>query len=443
MGSTSRLRGAALAATAAILLGACSSGTTPDASSSPSGDASQSAAPSTGEKVRIVWSTWGNPDELTRFEEFDQQFMAKHPEIEVVLQPVADYGEYHSKLLTQLTSGTAPDVFYLGDDNIGKFVAANVLLPLDDRMSAPGSLAPSANYADGIFGAARQGGATYGIPNDVNPDLFWYNKKALTAAGITDDPATLADQGKWTIDAFLGMIDKLKAAGLQGAMYWNYWATHYSWVSVNGGKTWDESGNLLMTKDPTSLAALKTLGERFADGKSFVVADDVPDPGSDALFVTGKVGFFCQGRYTIGSIKAAADPNDFDVVRWPSVTGQPMPSGVAASYLAINKASKNADAAWAFFQEFVGVEGQTFRLQGGGNAVPSVKGADSVVLDGYPAHAQAMLDARDIGFAAPVAEGIHPGLSGDISNALHELYIGKATFDATIAAIDSLVAKAK
>ena len=50
-----------------------------------------------------------------------------------------------------------------------------------------------------------------------------------------------------------------------------------------------------------------------------VVADDVPDPGSDALFVTGKVGFFCQGRYTIGSIKAAADPNDFDVVTQDSV----------------------------------------------------------------------------------------------------------------------------
>ena len=55
-------------------------------------------------------------------------------------------------------------------------------------------------------------------------------------------------------------------------------------------------------------------------------------------------------------------------------------------------------------------EGQTFRLEGGGNAVPSIKGADEVVLeDGYPAHAQTFLDMRDIGFENYAAEARVPG----------------------------------
>ena len=80
----------------------------------------------------VVWSTWGTPEELTRFEEFNDEFMKRHPDITVELQPVASYSDYHSKLLAQLTSNTAPDVFYIGDDKIGQFVDAKVLAPLHE-----------------------------------------------------------------------------------------------------------------------------------------------------------------------------------------------------------------------------------------------------------------------------------------------------------------------
>jgi multiple sugar transport system substrate-binding protein len=393
--------------------------------------------------VKIVWSTWGDPTELARFNDFDKQFMVQHPDIQVVLQPVADYTDYHSKLLAQLTSGTAPDVFYVGDDNIGKFVDANVLMPLDSLMSAPGSLAPASNYFPGLFGAAVKDGVTYAVPTDDNPDMFWYDKKALAAAGITEDPATLAANNQWTVATFLQMVDQLKAKGLDGAIFWNYWSTHYSWISAMGGTSWDAQGNFVLPNDPTSVAALQTLASRFQDGKSFIVADTVPDPGPDTLFVTHKAGFYVQGRYTIGTVKSAGDPQDYDVVRWPTVDGTARPTGVAAAYLAINKATKNKAAAWAFFQDFVDAQGQIFRLQGGGNAVPSVKGADSVVLDGYPAHAQAILDARNIGFEDPPGEQRHPGLSTDISDAMLQLYQGKTTVAQTITKMQQLVAAAK
>ena len=91
-------------------------------------------------------------------------------------------------------------------------------------------------------------------------------------------------------------------------------------------------------------------------------------------------------------------------------TAKPAPTGVAASYLAINAKTKDKDAAFTFWTEFLSAEGQTFRLTGGGNAVPSIKGADEVVLeDNYPTHAQTFLDMRDIGFANYAAEGAVPG----------------------------------
>lgn len=395
-----------------------------------------------GGEDTVVWSTWGTPEELTRYTDFNKDFMKRHPDIKVELQPVADYGDYHSKLLAQLTSNTAPDVFYIGDDKIGQFVDANVLMPLSEKMDSDDSKTSVDDFFPGLFGAAKTGDEIYAAPNDSNPDVLWYDKQALAAAGITDDPATLAEKGEWTTDAFLDMNDKLAAAGLIGTMYWNYWATHYSWISSQGGTAFDDSGAFVGDKDPVTVDAVDTFGHYFQDG-TFVVADTMPEgAGADSVFVTHKAGFFSQGRYTIGTVTSAGEQDSYDIVRWPTPDGQPAPTGVATSYLAINAKTDAPDAAFTFWTEFLSAEGQTFRLQGGGNAVPSIAGADDVVLeDGYPAHAQTFLDMRDIGFEDYAAEAVVPGLSTDVSDLFLKLYQGKAGTQETLDAVAALIAE--
>ena len=389
----------------------------------------------------VVWSTWGTPEELTRFEEFNDEFMKRHPDIKVELQPVASYSDYHSKLLAQLTSNTAPDVFYIGDDKIGQFVDAKVLMPLTELMESDASQTKPDDFFPGLFGAAETDGEIYAAPNDSNPDVLWYDKVALEAAGITEDPAALAESGEWTTDKYLEMNDKLAAAGLTGSMFWNYWATHYSWISAQGGTAYDESGAFVGNSDETTVEAVDTLGEYFEDG-TFLVADTMPEgAGADSVFVTHKAGFFSQGRYTIGTVESAGEQDSYDIVRWPTPDGQEAPTGVATSYLAINGKTDATDAAFTFWTEFLSAEGQTFRLEGGGNAVPSIKGADEVVLEGnYPAHAQTFLDMRDIGFEDYAAEAVVPGLSTDVSDLFLALYEGKADAQATLDAVADLVA---
>ncbi|WP_431278418.1 ABC transporter substrate-binding protein [Leifsonia poae] len=387
----------------------------------------------------VVWSSWGTPEEIARYKAFDTQFMKDHPDIKVTFQPVADYGDYHTKLLAQLASGTAPDVFYIGDDKIGQFVNSKALLPLTDLMESSASKTKPDDFAQGLFGATKKGDEYYAAPNDSNPDALWYDKAALKAAGVTKDPATLAEKGEWTTEAYLDMNAKLKKAGLTGSMFWNYWATHYSWISSQGGKAFDESGKFVANTDPTSVKAVDVLAKNFQNG-TFVVADTLPEgAGADSVFVSHKAGFFIQGRYTIGTVKAAGDPENYDVVRWPTPDGKAAPTGVAVSYLAINAKTKNKDAAFEFWTNFLSAEGQTFRLKGGGNAVPSIKGADKVVLDGYPEHAQTMLDMRDIGFEDNATEASVPGLSSDISDKMLALYQGKESTKATLDDIAKMI----
>lgn len=418
-----RLVACGAAAVLALSMAACSGSKTGDSS---------------GAKT-VVWSSWGTPEELARYKAFDTQFMKDHPDVKVVFQPVADYGDYHTKLLAELASGTAPDAFYIGDDKIGQFVNSNALLPLTDLMNSDASKTKPDDFAQGLFGATKKGNEIYAAPNDSNPDALWYDKAALKKAGITDDPATLAAAGKWTTQTYLDMNAKLKKAGLTGSMFWNYWSTHYSWISAQGGQAFNSSGKFVANSDPKTVAAVDVLAKNFQSG-TFVVADTLPEgAGADSVFVSHKAGFFIQGRYTIGTVKAAGDPENYDVVQWPTPNGKAAPTGVAVSYLAINAKTKNKDAAFEFWTNFLSAQGQTVRLQGGGNAVPSIKGADQVVLDGYPAHAKTLLEMRDVGFEDYPAEASVAGLSSDVSDKMLALYQGKESTKSTLDDIEKLI----
>lgn len=394
-------------------------------------------------KGTVTWSTWGSPEELTLLEEFNKTFMKKHSDIKVVFQPVASYDEYHTKLLTQLSSGNAPDVFYIGDDRVGSVVPTKSLEPLDSHLSSSGSLISASDFSQDVYKIAQLDGKLYALPNDVNPDAFWYSKKALAAAGITEDPAELAAAGSWTTEAFLAMSDKLAGAGIATFAFWNYWATHSSWMRSQGGTVYDDNGAYVANTDTASVAAMEVFAERCTAGE-FLVADTLPK-GSDAdtMFLGDKLAFFAQGRYTANTLKSGGvDTAQYDVVDWPTPDGTPAPVGLASSFLAINAKAKDMAAAYTFMSEFLSADGQRIRLASG-TALPSVSGADDIVTsEGVPAHSQTLLDMRDRGFTNALTEASVPGLSGKISEEhMLGLYEGKTSAQETLDAVAALVAK--
>lgn len=430
--SITRTAAALVAASALVLAAGCSGGG--------SGGGSGNGGEASG---TVTWSTWGSPQELTKFEEFNATFREKYPDIEVTFQPVPSYEEYHTKLLTQLSSGTAPDVFYIGDDRVASVVPNGVLEPLDDYLAADDAVISKDDFSEGVYRIAELDGKLYGLPNDVNPDTWWYNKNALEAAGITEDPAELAAEDQWTTEAFLEMSDKLKAADLSTLAVWNYWATHDSWMISQGGQVYDDSGAYVANTDEASIAAMEEFSQRVQN-EEFLIADVLPEgSGSDPLFLTDKLAFYAQGRYTVSALESAGvDMERFDIVRWPTPDGSASESGLASSFLAINAKAKDKDAAFTFFSEFLSAEGQKIRLASG-SAVPSIAGADDLVLDaGFPAHAQTMLDMRDMGFTNFPTEAMVANLSGKISNDyMLPMYQGKIPVQEALDGVAALVAE--
>ena len=392
---------------------------------------------------QVIWSTWGSPEDLESFDKVQDAFTEDHPDIDLVFNPTPSYSEYHSKLLTQLSAGSAPDVFYVGDDHVASILRNNVLLGLNDVLGKKTGGLTADSFNPSLLKVATWEDELYALPNDVNPDTLWYDKEALAAAGIDDDPATLAENDEWTTEAFFEMLAKLKAVELNGASYYNYWATHYSWITSQGGQVYD-GDTFVAHQDPIAPQALQDFADRFVSGEQ-VVADLLPEgAGVDSLLVTHKLGFLAAGRYTIGSIRGAGvDEALYDVVRWPTPDGAAAPTGVAASYLAINAKTAAEDGALAFFGAFLDADGQRLRLEDQGNAVPSIEGADDLVTEGgYPEHAQTMLDMRDIGYSNFPAEAAVPDLSTTISvDHMLPLYEGSKDAATTLTEVAELIEK--
>lgn len=372
----------------------------------------------------IKWSTWGNPGEISRFQAFTANYNKVHHG-NATLVPIPSSVDYVSKILTELNGGVAPDLFYAGDGDIIKFVQNQTIIELTPYLNGAKSAEKPEDYISGLWGASRtQSGKIYGVPVDCNPLILWYNKTLLADAGVTTMPADLYDQGKWTRDAFEEMLVKIKAKGKYGYILDDWVLQYYSWATVMGGTIYDQNGygNFVAQDDAKAVESFTWLTNQIRS-KLITFGGSLPKgQGDDLIFMGNQAAFVSAGRWYLPEFKTTKV--DYDIVPFPSATGKIAPAGVALAYMVINKHSKNIDAAFDFLTNFVSKDGEQFRLQGGGNAVPSIKGPDQVVTEGnLPAHAQYFLDARNNGYALFPAEMGTPGLSGDITTALDPMWL--------------------
>jgi len=223
------------------------------------------------------------------------------------------------------------------------------------------------------------------------------------------------------------MITKIRAKGKNGFIMEAWPLQFYSWCTTNGGQVYADKGygDFIAHQDPQSLDAFKWLAEQTRQ-KTITYAGSLPKgQGSDLAFIGNQVGFIGVGRWNLPSFKKAGGLQ-YDIVPFPSPSGKIAPAPVALAYMVINKKTKLTDQAFDFLTNFVSADGQTFRLHGGGNAVPSIKAADTekVVLEGNdPAHAQYLIDARNVGYGLFPAEAGTPALSDDIKTALEPVWL--------------------
>lgn len=114
--------------TSLLLFVTACSGTDHTGATNNTGDGNNNGTTEGGQvELRIMW--WGDQKRADITNEALKIFQAKHPDIKISGEFAPSSG-YFDKLNTQLASGTAPDIFFLGG-NVVDYAQKDVLLNLD------------------------------------------------------------------------------------------------------------------------------------------------------------------------------------------------------------------------------------------------------------------------------------------------------------------------
>ncbi|MCP3784035.1 MULTISPECIES: ABC transporter substrate-binding protein [Micromonospora] len=286
--------GVGLGAAATLTLAGCGGGSSTKGSTA----AGNGGKAYTGPKVDLkLWNgfTGGDGD---IFKKLVEQFNSEHQNIAVSVITY-EWQDYYSKLPGAVSSGNGPDIAVMHMDQLATFAARGVITELDDVATAlqlsEGDFAPTV-WKGGLYHDKR-----YGIPLDMHPLGFYYNKAVMQKAGL--DP----NKPPTTKDEYTAALTELKKSGIQG-----FWVspfqftggmTFYSLLHQWGGTLFDgEVAKATFNSDP-AVEACTWLVDMIKQGFS------PANVGQDADYLalkSGKNAFNWNGIWQINDLKKSA-----------------------------------------------------------------------------------------------------------------------------------------
>jgi multiple sugar transport system substrate-binding protein len=402
---------AALGIAGAGSLSACGGGSSGGPGGGTGGEQGDAAS---GRGGAVTWASWANPGEAERFREVSKAYQAEY-DTKITYQIVT--GTYDSKLLTQLAGGSAPDAFYISTEGMSKLIESKNITDLTEFASKPDSPVKIDDFYPGLLAWCKpaSGEGIYGLPVDCNPLVFWFNKDMIAAAGITQSPVQQFEAGTWNREALDEFLNKMKASGKRGLVLAGEWAYWLSWMTTFGGKPFNDKNEAVFDTDPKCMETLDWLFAHMKD-ETITYGGSLPKgQGIDALFYAQQLASCQMGRWILPNLKKLKFA--YDIAPYPSEDGKTVaPVNIPVAAMGVNAKAKDPDAALWFTTRYVSPEGQKARLAGGGNAVPSIPGAEDVVTEGnLPEHAAYWNEVAKVGYAIPLAIATKPAVAANIN----------------------------
>jgi multiple sugar transport system substrate-binding protein len=116
-------------------------------------------------------SGWGNPSEQKVTQDMLNRFTQVYPNVQIKYEPIPE--DYQTKLKTQISGGTEPDVFYVDAVLADELIGANKLLKLNEYMDQAGR--KKSDYYDSLINIFSRGEDVYGLPKDFGSLAVFYN----------------------------------------------------------------------------------------------------------------------------------------------------------------------------------------------------------------------------------------------------------------------------
>ena len=302
------------------------------------------------EKVELtIWETSRNKDDW--YTSMEKKFLEEHPNI--TLNKVVKEGDPGNEFYQAVASGTAPDLVNCSFTMMDSYITSGILEPLNqytDEWDEWGNF--TKEYVD-MF---TKDGKVYGVPNQVAPMLFGYNKALFEEAGIKEPPKT------W--DEAVEVAKKINDPDNQVAGYatlaaeWTEWFFQYYVWQAGGDLTKEnEDGTAELTfTDPAVIKAAEYYQKLKSEG---VLQSDLTLKFSDLVtnFGLGKIGMMpFAGDWVSVAITKGIDPDDIGLCLPPAGPSGKQTTAIGGDCWVINAKADQAkkDAAWEYIKYYTG-----------------------------------------------------------------------------------------
>ncbi|MBC9719444.1 extracellular solute-binding protein [Streptomyces sp. TRM66268-LWL] len=324
--------------------------------------------------------------------ELIKAFETAHPDIKVEVLVYDD-----TRLNAMLSGGDAPDLVRGTGATITPYIAkSGMAAPLDDyfaksKVLKADDLAP-VNDVWRFDGTKQGAGPRYGMAKDYSQDnTFWYNTKVFEAAGAKLPSAT----EPLTYDALLELGQKLtKRSGGKIKTYGldlfgvSIFPKLMTMVSSAGGTVFAEN---LESVDFSTAEARDALGYYLEFARADVGASVIapaPEAGTAPLFKADRYGILSAGYWLGGALYADKVADHIGFAPAPQFGSTRVSPCFGATGLWIPEKSSHKDAAWTFFEWFMGGEQAKARATSGWG-LPALKSLEGELPSAKPAQKQA------------------------------------------------------
>ncbi|MCL2832578.1 MAG: ABC transporter substrate-binding protein [Treponema sp.] len=319
----------------------------------------QTAAAAPGTSV-VRWSFWGAESRLKAVQQAIDVF-TERTGIVVAGEPAPGTNEHFDKFRTQFAGGMAVDIVQVGGDfsNFGISDQINkapgiedLLLPLDSYVKS-GVLDISKVDAAAVQAGTRSG-ILYALPVATNMPALMYNKSLLERVGAPMPNVSMT----WAeFDAWLRQVQAKLPAGVYamtdngatvtGSVFFGYWC------GDNGTDMWDGTQTHLTAADVQKYFDMWAKWRN--DGlipPAGVAADYAETSEATSSLIAGKTAVMQTWSNQITGYSNAT-PDDLELIELPNAAVGNRLWGQMSQMMAINKNSKNPQAAVQFLSYYI------------------------------------------------------------------------------------------
>lgn len=418
----------ALVLTAALTLTACGGG-----GQSSGGGGGQGSADS----ATLTYGIW-DKNQARVMDTIVKDFNKKYPNIKVNVE-VTPYTQYFTKLQTQASSGTQPDVFWMNGPNFELYASNKQLEPITPMVDA--KQVDTANYPEALNELYSYDGTQYGVPKDFDTVALCYNKKIFDQAGEkypTDD---------WTWDDFASTAKRISTTLKNKKIFGTAWelgdgqGSYYNTIPQAGGHVLADDKKSSGYDEPKTIEGLSLIADSMKNGSSPSIAQ-LTDTSGDKWFASGQAAMIYSESFQVPTYTESAHKSDFQVVRLPKKESN---ASVIHGLANVVSAKSQNKAAAENFVSYLSSKEAAETWAKSGFVIPAYNGTQEAWVKSHPEwNMQAFIDAAEeaVPFPASKNSGEWQKLEAD---KLGQLWAGNATAEQTgrdlAAAVDAVLAK--